>query len=461
MEPVPRRMLGCPLCLRLLREPVTAACGHSLCSRCLSAARGCPVCLEPLGEELPGNRVNVLANGLLQKWFPEEGQPSAVTECSQGPIPHSHQNLSLEATECLQKGQVPLTWDDSSEKYLIFQTMASDATSKLSEERESISDLDEDNVSYSCPCSLSVPPELLSISDFECSVCARLLFEPVTTPCGHTFCKKCVERCMDYRPCCPLCKEDLRKFLQQRQYRVTQLLDSLITVYFPTEFAERKRQSEIEMAELSNLTKDVPIFVCTMAFPGISCPLHIFEPRYRLMMRRCLETGTKTFGMCIYDGGKIFADFGCMLKIEESENLPDGRSLVSTLGGRRFKVLRRGHKDGYNTADVEYLEDKQVTGVELTDLCHLHSRVYAQARNWFDHLPSILQRRIHTQHGPIPDQEENVQASPDGPQWCWWLLAVLPMDPSLQMMLLSSTSLHQRLTHLQRVLHYLVQNQIL
>ncbi|XP_060692912.1 LON peptidase N-terminal domain and RING finger protein 1-like isoform X2 [Hemiscyllium ocellatum] len=382
MEPVPRRMLGCPLCLRLLREPVTAACGHSLCSRCWSAARGCPVCLESVGEELQGNRVNVLANGLLQKWFPEEGQPSAVAECGQGPISHSHQNLSLEATECLQKGQVPLTWEHSSEKYLIFQTMASDATSKLSEERESISDSDEYNVSYSCPCSRSVPPELLSISDFECSVCA-------------------------------------------------------------------------------SLTKDVPIFVCTMAFPRISCPLHIFEPRYRLMMRRCLETGTKTFGMCIYDSVKIFADFGCMLKIEESENLPDGRSLVSTVGGRRFKVLRRGHKDGYNTADVEYLEDKQVTGVELTDLCHLHSRVYAQARNWFDHLPSILQRRIHTQHGPIPDQEGNVQASPDGPQWCWWLLAVLPMDPSLQLMLLSSTSLHQRLTHLQRVLHYLVQNQIL
>ncbi|XP_078407248.1 LON peptidase N-terminal domain and RING finger protein 1-like isoform X1 [Cetorhinus maximus] len=319
---------------------------------------------------------------------------------------------------------------------------------------------DEEDVPDSSFCSQSVPPDLLSISDFECSVCTRLLFEPVTTPCGHTFCKKCVERCLDYRPCCPLCKEDLRKFLQQRQYRVTQLLDSLITIYFSTEFAERKRLNEMEMAELSNLTNNIPIFVCTMAFPGIPCPLHIFEPRYRLMLRRCLETGTKTFGMCLSDRGKIFADYGCMLKIEGSQALPDGRSLVNTVGGRRFKVLRRNQRDGYNTADVEYLEDKTVEGEELTELRHFQRRVYEQARTWFDHLPSALQGQIRNQHGPLPDQEEDVQASPDGPRWCWWLLAVLPMDPALQTMVFSSMSLHDRLIHLQRVLDYLAQNPI-
>lgn len=53
-----------------------------------------------------------------------------------------------------------------------------------------------------------------------------------------------------------------------------------------------------------SLTKNIPIFVCTMSFPGIACPLHVFEPRYRLMIRRCQETGTRRFGMCIYENGK-------------------------------------------------------------------------------------------------------------------------------------------------------------
>ena len=31
------------------------------------------------------------------------------------------------------------------------------------------------------------------------------------------------------------------------------------------------------------------------------CPLHVFEPRYRLMMRRTIETESRSFGMCTYD----------------------------------------------------------------------------------------------------------------------------------------------------------------
>lgn len=54
----------------------------------------------------------------------------------------------------------------------------------------------------------------------------------------------------------------------------------------------------------NSLTKNVPIFVCTMAYPTVPCPLHVFEPRYRLMIRRCMETGTRQFGMCINDPQK-------------------------------------------------------------------------------------------------------------------------------------------------------------
>lgn len=39
----------------------------------------------------------------------------------------------------------------------------------------------------------------------------RLFFEPVTTPCGHSFCKNCLERCLDHTPYCPLCKESLKE----------------------------------------------------------------------------------------------------------------------------------------------------------------------------------------------------------------------------------------------------------
>ncbi|NXA32267.1 LONF1 protein, partial [Eudromia elegans] len=278
-----------------------------------------------------------------------------------------------------------------------------------------------------------------------------LFFEPVTTPCGHTFCKECLERCLDHRPNCPLCKQSLREYLKAGSYNPTVLLQEVMVALFPAQLAERRALHQAEMAELSNLTKNIPIFVCTMSFPGVSCPLHVFEPRYRLMIRRCQETGTRRFGMCVYENGKSFADYGCMLEIQQVEFLADGRSLVDTIGRRRFRVLRRGHRDGYDTADVEYLEDKKVAGEELEELQCLHESTYRLAQRFCEHRDGASRHTL-MQHGSLPEKEEDIQASADGPAWCWWLISTLPLDPSYQLALFSATSLRARLAQLQRIL---------
>ena len=37
--------------------------------------------------------------------------------------------------------------------------------------------------------------------DFDCTLCLKLLFEPVTTACGHSFCRSCLFRAMDCSEC--------------------------------------------------------------------------------------------------------------------------------------------------------------------------------------------------------------------------------------------------------------------
>jgi hypothetical protein len=91
------------------------------------------------------------------------------------------------------------------------------------------------------------------------------------------------------------------------QIATTVLLDRLLRKHFPEEVAARATQAAGEESAagtgdsggggIDDGQQWLPIFATTLAFPGQLCPLHIFEPRYRLMMRRCIEAGDKRFGM--------------------------------------------------------------------------------------------------------------------------------------------------------------------
>ena len=55
-----------------------------------------------------------------------------------------------------------------------------------------------------------------------------------------------------------------------------------------------------------------------------------------------------------------------MLEIRDIQYFIDGRAVVDTIGGRRFKVVRRGMRDGYNTAAVEFIkDDKLITNDDI------------------------------------------------------------------------------------------------
>lgn len=64
-------VFDCPGCHSFLGEPVTVACGHTYCKRCLQRRllSKCKLC----GEAMRGDeKTNVLLCGLLDKWFPDE-----------------------------------------------------------------------------------------------------------------------------------------------------------------------------------------------------------------------------------------------------------------------------------------------------------------------------------------------------------------------------------------------------
>ena len=89
----------------------------------------------------------------------------------------------------------------------------------------------------------------------------------------------------------------------------------------------------------------LPLFpLPVVLFPTAAMPLHIFEPRYRRMVARCLETDRR-FGLIHHDfdarGPFLGEDgsVGCVAEIEDFQPLPDGRSMLVARGVERFRIL--------------------------------------------------------------------------------------------------------------------------
>ena len=91
--------------------------------------------------------------------------------------------------------------------------------------------------------------------------------------------------------------------------------------------------------------------------PGEHLPLHIFEPRYRRMVRDCLETSSP-FGMllALKDG---VVRVGCTAEIElVTKRYDDGRMDILTIGRQPFRVVELFQDDPLLEGHIDYLEDR-------------------------------------------------------------------------------------------------------
>lgn len=215
--------------------------------------------------------------------------------------------------------------------------------------------------------------------DYDCTVCLKLLYEPVTTPCGHSFCRSCLFQTMDRGNRCPLCRTVL--FVSPRTCSTSVTLKNIIQRNFPEEYAERRLEND----SLTNPGVDLlPLFVMDVILPCQKFQLNIFEPRYRLMVRRIME-GNRRMGMVIIDSstGSI-ADYACEVEITDCEPLPDGRFFLEVESRRRCRIIQNWEQDGYRIAEVEWVQDVCPTEgtPERNDLMEMTDKAATFAREW-------------------------------------------------------------------------------
>jgi Lon protease-like protein len=122
----------------------------------------------------------------------------------------------------------------------------------------------------------------------------------------------------------------------------------------------------------------IPLFPLNVVLlPGAEMPLHIFEPRYRQMLKDCLKEKSE-FGMLLALP-KGVARVGCTAQIlEVVKRYEDGRMDILTVGRAPFRVVELLNQNPLLEGQVDYLEDResrlnpriQRELVELFEACH-------------------------------------------------------------------------------------------
>ena len=131
-----------------------------------------------------------------------------------------------------------------------------------------------------------------------------------------------------------------------------------------TALAQSTAQDKTPRAE--TIPQVIPIFPLevTMLFPGVSRPLHIFEPRYRAMVADALK-GDRIIGMTTlkpgyeadYQGRPPIYEIGCAGVITDVEELPGGRYNIVLRGVVKFRVTGEDQSRSYRLANVETLPE--------------------------------------------------------------------------------------------------------
>lgn len=108
---------------------------------------------------------------------------------------------------------------------------------------------------------------------------------------------------------------------------------------------------------------EIPLFpLNTVLFPGMPMQLHIFEERYKILVRQCLEY-EQPFGVVLIRHGKEASGplpapypVGCTARIIKMKPLQGGRINILTIGVERFRTMTLdAKKQPYLTGIVEKL----------------------------------------------------------------------------------------------------------
>jgi Lon protease-like protein len=152
---------------------------------------------------------------------------------------------------------------------------------------------------------------------------------------------------------------------------------------------------------------ELPLFpLHTVLFPGMPLELHIFEPRYRLMVQRCLESD-QPFGVVLIRqgpeaGGPLAQThaIGCSARIAQADPLPEERYSLVVVGDERFRIHKLDRSQPYLIGKVESLMLEHPCGIELSRGARQLNQLI---HRYIQRLETLADEAGHLKDIPLPD----------------------------------------------------------
>lgn len=163
------------------------------------------------------------------------------------------------------------------------------------------------------------------------------------------------------------------------------------------------------MASSTFDVRELPLFPLpeVVLFPGRPLPLHIFEPRYRMMINTVMASDRRFGVLLLHPETGEPAKVGSCAEVLQMQRLPDDRLMILTVGQQRFRVLDYVRQKPFRVGLVEWIEDAPTT----TD-----------PGEWVDQVSTLLQDVVRLSAKLMERTVELPENLPDTPtELSYWI----------------------------------------
>jgi Lon protease-like protein len=196
------------------------------------------------------------------------------------------------------------------------------------------------------------------MEDFQCPLCMKLLLSPVSIVCGHTFCRKCIQKSYEKSPKCPICRISINI---SRSIPTTYMIQSYIEANFGEELQKRKAEEVEEAPQIDPTILPIVFTTDSIFFPGTIITLSIYQARYLNIVTDVMSHDKKIGLLSSVKGQWI----GLMVEVLSSHYTDTG-ALVVGICKERLRLdyitpqIDPATRINVTQIDTEILNDEQV-----------------------------------------------------------------------------------------------------